>query len=137
MSSVRRPSVLAEVGSGLGEEKHPMKATAIFSFVLLLGLSIPASHRGSSAKTDRDTKRAEGLFVDGAKAISEKRFDKARILLNTMILTYPDSPLTEQAKLLVFYAHARQGGKKNEKAAELLKEIEEQMKAYEIKQRIP
>jgi outer membrane protein assembly factor BamD (BamD/ComL family) len=137
MSSVRRSTVHAEIRSGQGGGKQQMKAITFCSFILVLGLSILVSHRNSSGKADRDTKRAEGLFLDGAKAISEKRYDQGRILLNTMILTYSDSPLREPAKLLVFYSHAQQGGEKNEKAVQLLKEIEEQIKAYEITQRVP
>ena len=114
-----------------------MKATAVFILILVLSLSVLAFQTKSSANTDRDTKRAEQLFLAGTRAISDKGFVEGRILLNTMINTYTESPLREQAKMLVFYSYAKEGGPKNEKAATLLKDIEEQMEAYELKRRTP
>ena|ERR1051326_8471452 len=113
-----------------------MKVTPLFTLILVLSLSIPGFHSATSTQTNREIKRAEELFLSGARAISEKHFDQGRILLNTMINTYTESPLREQAKLLVFYSFAQEGGPTNEKAAMLLNAMEEEMKAYEERSRI-
>ena len=110
-----------------------MKATASLTLILALSLSSLALRSELTAKPATEAKRDQVLFLAGAKAFSERRFDEGRILLNTMINTYAESPLREQAQLLVFYSYAKQGGPKNERAAMLLKDIEEQMKAYELK----
>ncbi|HEU4389953.1 MAG TPA: hypothetical protein VFV34_19280 [Blastocatellia bacterium] len=98
------------------------------SFGLLFRID---SKAGTEIKDERDQK----LFLAGAKAISERRFDEGRILLRTMIYTYSESPLRGQAELLVFYSFAQEGGPRNENATKLLVEIQERMKAYEPKQR--
>jgi outer membrane protein assembly factor BamD (BamD/ComL family) len=99
-----------------------MKATILSVLFLILTLSGFALHKNSAASTNIDGKRDQELFLAGAKAVSEGQFDKGRVLLNTVLLTYPESPLVEQAKLLVFYSYARQGGTTNDKAAKLLKD---------------
>jgi len=109
-----------------------MKATVLLTLILALSLSCVALRSDLTAKP-ATPKRDQELFLAGAKAFSEHRFDEGRILLNTMINTYTESLLREQAQLLVFYSYAKQGGPKNVKAAMLLKDIEEQMKAYEPK----
>ena len=68
--------------------------------------------------------RDQLLFLEGAKALSMGRYDEARILLNTMRWTYSDSPLIDEAKVLVFYSYARKGGPKNEEKTRLLQEIQ-------------
>jgi outer membrane protein assembly factor BamD (BamD/ComL family) len=112
-----------------------MNATILSLLFLILTLSVLAFHKNSAASANIDSKREQELFLAGANAVSEGQFDKGRILLMTMIYTYPDSPLVEQAKLVIFYSHAREGGTKNEKAAKLLHDMEEQMKTYAPKQK--
>jgi len=113
-----------------------MKATALLTLILALSLSSLALRSDLTAMPATEAKRDQELFLAGAKAFSERRFDEGRILLNTMINTYTESPLREQAQLLVFYSYAKQRGPKNEKAAMLLKDMEEQMKAYEPKRNL-
>ncbi len=113
-----------------------MKAIILSLLLLILTLSVLALHKNSTASTNIDGKRDQQLFLAGANAVSEGQFDKGRILLMTMIYTYPDSPLVEQAKLVVFYSHAREGGTKNEKATKLLHDLDEQMKTYVSKQQL-
>ena len=113
-----------------------MKATALLTLILALSLSSLALRSDLTAMPATETKRDQELFLAGAKAFSERRFDEGRILLNTMINTYSESPLREQAQLLVFYSYAKQGGPKDEKAAMLLKDMEEQIKAYEPKRNL-
>jgi outer membrane protein assembly factor BamD (BamD/ComL family) len=112
-----------------------MKATLLSILFLILTLSVLALQKNSAASANIDGKRDQELFLAGANAVSKGQFDKGRILLMTMIYTYPDSPLVEQAKLVVFYSHAREGGMKNEKATKLLHDMEEQMKTYVPKQK--
>jgi outer membrane protein assembly factor BamD (BamD/ComL family) len=99
-----------------------------FCTLFLLGaiiLSSEARQPKNYASAKRVTlERDELLFLEGAKAVSMGRYDEAIILLNTMRWTYSDSPLIEEAKLLVFYSYARKGGPKNEERARLLQEIQ-------------
>jgi len=113
-----------------------MRTPSLFVIMLAVSLSVLVLQDRSVGETTAEKKRDQELFLQGAKAISEGKYDQGRILLNTMIYTYTESTLVNSAKLLVFYSYAREGGPKNEKATRLLKEIEEQMKTYEIKQRV-
>src|SRR5437868_3310647 len=100
-----------------------MKTTILSIFFLALSLFAITSHNRTTANASLDEKRPRTLFLEGAKALSEKQFARGRIILNTLIYTYPESQYVEQAKFLVFYSFAREGGPKNEKAAKLLQEI--------------
>ena len=108
-----------------------MKTTILCMLFFALSLFAITSHNRSTANATIDEKRPQELFLEGARALSANQFARSRILLNTLIYTYPESPFAEQAKILVFYSFAREGGPKNEKAAKLLQEIEEQMKVYD------
>ncbi len=95
--------------------------------LLLLGVLLGSSEARQPKKlpAKRVTlERDQLLFLEGAKALSMGRYDEAIILLNTMRWTYSDSPLIEEAKVLIFYSSARQGGPKNEESARLLREIQ-------------
>jgi outer membrane protein assembly factor BamD (BamD/ComL family) len=107
-----------------------MKTTILCMLFFALSLFAITSHNQSTANATINEKRPQELFLEGARALSANQFDRSRILLNTLIYTYPESPFAEQAKMLVFYSFAREGGPKNEKAVKLLQEIEEQLKAY-------
>ena len=67
------------------------------------------------AQTGRD----QELFRDGVDAIRKGSFDQGRILLNTMINTYSDSPLTRMAKLSIADSFYLQGGSKSLAQAEV------------------
>src|SRR5689334_20046078 len=77
---------------GVELEVLNMKA-AILSTFCLVALFGPAFHQNSAAGVNLEGERDQKLFLEGAKAISEGQFDKGRILLMSMIYTYPDSPL--------------------------------------------
>jgi hypothetical protein len=82
-------------------------------------------------------KNDQELFLAGASAIGEGKYPEGRVLLRTLIYTYPDdSNLTEEAKVLVFYSYAREGGQKNEEGQVLLQRIEDFLKAREAKPRV-
>jgi hypothetical protein len=109
---------------------------AILAILFVVTFSTPTFHRVSSQQTLK-AGRDQELFVAGAKALSEDKFDAGRMVLRTLINTYPDSPFVEQAKLLVFFSMAREGGPKNQKATELLKTVEETVESYIHKNQIP
>ena len=108
-----------------------MKIVAFLVLLFVSFFTIPTGDGKPSVATNTE-KREQELFLLGAKDIANKRFDQGRILLNTLINTYPESPLKEQAKLLVFYSYASEGGTINEKDAALLQQIEAEMKMREL-----
>ena len=66
---------------------------------------------GEGAALDEASKEArEGrdreLFLESAVDIAEGRHIRARILLKTLIGVYPESPLVQKAKLLLFFSTA-------------------------------
>lgn len=67
------------------------------------------------AKAGRDRE----LFETGVNAIRKSRYDEGRILLNTMINTYSDSPMVQVAKLAIADSFYLEGGSKNLAQAEL------------------
>src|SRR5689334_10047197 len=107
-----------------------MNFVAFWVLLVISLFALPTGEGKSSAPTNTE-KREQELFLLGTKHIANKRFDEGRILLNTLINTYPESLLKEQAKLLVFYSYATEGGTRNEKASTLLQQIEAEMKMRE------
>lgn len=67
------------------------------------------------AKAGRDRE----LFESGVNAIRKSRYDEGRILLNTMINTYADSPMVQVAKLAIADSFYLEGGSKNLAQAEV------------------
>ena len=113
-----------------------MKNKKLEFLILALVLSASVFNISSAEVSSGKIKTEQELFLAGADAISKGKYEESRILLKTFILTYTESPLKDQARILLFYSYAREGGPNNEKAAKLLEEIEEQMKGYEPKNRI-
>ncbi len=101
-----------------------------FSVLMLVFIISAICLSGKPHATNVETKRDETLFLSGANAIAKGEYDQGRIFLNTLINTYPDSPLVEQAKILIFFSYAREGGRRNEKSQLLLQEIEKQLETY-------
>ncbi len=91
---------------------------AVKFFILALAIAISFAACGGKPKTVVTLEEAKGpgrdseLFRDGVQAIRKGRYDEGRILLNTMINTYTDSPLIKIAKLGIADSFYLQGGSK-------------------------
>lgn len=92
--------------------------------VLGVALALGFSACGGKPKTKVSLEEAKAgrdqeLFLQGVTAIHKGRYDEGRILLNTMINTYADSPLTKMAKLSIADSFYLAGGSKNLAQAEV------------------
>lgn len=93
--------------------------------VAVLALALPFAACGGKAKTKLTLEEAKGpgrdreLFRQGVDAIRKGNFDEGRILLNTDINTYSDSPLVKMAKLAIADSYYLQGGSKGLAQAEV------------------
>ena len=100
-----------------------MKAAKIILLVLAVALSLPAC--GGKPKNKVAFEEAKGpgrdreLYRQGVEAIRKGNYDEGRILLNTMINTYSDSPLIKYAKLSIADSYYLQGGSKGLAQAEV------------------
>ena len=100
-----------------------MKAVKIFLIALALALGFSAC--GGKSKTKITLEEAKGpgrdleLYRDGVNAIRKGSYDQGRILLNTMINTYSDSPMIRIAKLSIADSYYLQGGSKSLAQAEV------------------
>jgi len=86
--------------------------------VVALALALPFAACGGKAKNKLTLEEAKGpgrdreLYRQGVDALRKGNFDEGRILLNTMINTYSDSPLIKIAKLSIADSYYLQGGSK-------------------------
>ena len=93
--------------------------------VVALALALPFAACGGKAKTKLTLEEAKGpgrdkeLYRQGVDAIRKGSFDEGRILLNTMINTYSDSPLIKMSKLSIADSYYLQGGSKGLAQAEV------------------
>ncbi len=100
-----------------------MKAVKILIFAIAISLSFAAC--GGKAKNKITLEEAKGpgrdkeLFREAADAMRKGAWDRSRILINTMINTYPDSPLVKIAKLANADSFYYEGGTKNLAQAEV------------------
>lgn len=100
-----------------------MKAAKILFLVLAVALSFAAC--GGKPKNKVAFEEAKGpgrdreLYRQGVEAIRKGNYDEGRILLNTMINTYSDSPLIKYAKLSIADSYYLQGGSKGLAQAEV------------------
>jgi outer membrane protein assembly factor BamD len=98
---------------------------AIKFIVLALSLTLPFAACGGKAKnkvTFEDAKgpgRDKELYTQGVEALRRGRFEEGRVLLNTMINTYSESPLVRIAKLSMADSYYLEGGTKSLAQAEL------------------
>ena len=98
---------------------------AIKFIVLALALSLPFAACGGKAKNKVTFEEAKGpgrdkeLYTQGVDALRKGRFEEGRVLLNTMINTYSESPLVRIAKLSMADSYYLQGGTKSLAQAEL------------------
>ena len=100
------------------------KRLPVYLSVFLL-FSFCASITGYPSFVRSKDRRDQKLFLEAANSIASARYTEAKIILRTLIYTYPDSALTGQAKLLLFYSDAREASKRTEEAQRILRQIEE------------
>ncbi|MBI3651760.1 MAG: outer membrane protein assembly factor BamD [Acidobacteria bacterium] len=100
-----------------------MKAVKIMILALAIALSFAACSGKAKNKITLEEAKGPGrdkeLYRDAVDAIRKGAFDKGRILLNTMINTYPESPLVKIAKLSIADSFYLEGGSKNLAQAEV------------------
>jgi outer membrane protein assembly factor BamD len=99
-----------------------MKVVKLSVLALALALSFAAC--GGKPKSqvtleERKAGRDLELYSDAVKAIRKGNYDQGRILLNTMINTYPESQLLRVAKLSIADSFYLQGGTKSLAQAEV------------------
>ena len=93
--------------------------------LVALALSLAFSACGKKAKNQITLEEAKGpgrdreLYREAVQSIRKGNMDAGRILINTMINTYPDSPLVKIAKLSNADSFYLQGGTKNLAQAEV------------------
>lgn len=94
--------------------------TRKLSLVLIATFVCIACGGGGKKKltaTDVSDEPREGrdreLFQDALKEMKKKRYEQGRLLINTMITTYADSPLLPMAKLTIADSYYREGGVSN------------------------
>ena len=100
-----------------------MKAVKIL--VVVLAAALPFAACGGKPKSKLTLEEAKGpgrdreLYRQGVDAIRKGNNDEGRILLNTMINTYSDSPMIKMAKLSIADSYYLQGGTKSLAQAEI------------------
>ena len=99
-----------------------MKLVKIIIVAVAVALTVAAC--GGKPKNKITLEEAKGpgrdkeLYRDAVEAVRKGNYDQGRILLNTMINTYPESPLVKIAKLSNADSFYLQGGSKNLAQAE-------------------
>lgn len=87
--------------------------------LLAVALTLAFSACGKKAKNQITLEEAKGpgrdaeLYRDAVNSIRRGNYDAGRIIINTMVNTYPDSPLVKIAKLSNADSFYLQGGTKN------------------------
>ncbi|HJQ26163.1 MAG TPA: outer membrane protein assembly factor BamD [Blastocatellia bacterium] len=93
--------------------------------ILALALTLAFTACGGKPKSKITLEEAKGpgrdaeLYRDATDAARKGNFDQGRILWNTMINTYPDSPMIKMAKLAIADTYYLQGGSKSLAQAEV------------------
>lgn len=93
--------------------------------IVVLALALPFAACGGKAKSKITLEDAKGpgrdreLYRAGVDALRKGSYDEGRILLNTMINTYSDSPMIKIAKLSIADSYYLQGGSKGLAQAEV------------------
>lgn len=100
-----------------------MKAVKFLVISIALALSFAACG-GKKAKNtitleEAKAGRDQELFRDGVNAIRKGRFDEGRVLINTMINTYPESPMIRVAKVAIADSFYIEGTSKSMGQAEV------------------
>lgn len=99
-----------------------MKLARLFTLFVILTLVFSVGACSSKKTTKlavsdnadqpRDGRDRE-LFEDALKEMQKKRYEQGRLLINTMVTTYGDSPLLPMAKLTIADSYYREGGTGN------------------------
>jgi outer membrane protein assembly factor BamD len=85
--------------------------TTVLLIVLALGLAACSNKRVQNPMGDLDSKQPDKVLFDNAmEALKKNKFDVARLSLQTLINTYPDSEYIARAKLGVADAWYFEGG---------------------------
>ncbi len=99
-----------------------MKSVKILIVAVAIALTVAACGGKPKNKITLEDAKGPGrdreLYREAVEAIRKANYDQGRILLNTMINTYPESPLVKIAKLSNADSFYLQGGSKNLAQAE-------------------
>jgi len=104
---------------------RPSRMKVVKVFIVILAVALPFAACGGKPKTKLTLEEAKGpgrdreLYRAGVDAIRKGNFDEGRILLNTMINTYSDSPMIKMSKLSIADSYYLQGGSKGLAQAEI------------------
>ena len=109
------------------------KARAFIGLLILFTFFASNSTVRDESFARTEDRRDQKLFLAAANLIADGKYSDAKIVLKTLIYTYPESPLVEQARVLVFYSDARQENQRNEEARRILKEVEGYLTIYHPK----
>lgn len=85
-----------------------MKWAKIATLALIVGLLVTGCGRGKK-KVGKETPRDIELFEQGLHELNKNRYIVGRLLLNTLITTYPDSAYVPMAKLAIADSFYREG----------------------------
>lgn len=90
------------------------KVNCLAALVAVIGLAGCAGHKTATAKPDtNNTASAEAdkiLYERAVNDLQHSRFDTARLSLQTLINTYPDSEYLAKAKLSIADSYFKEGG---------------------------
>src|SRR3974390_613862 len=93
----------------LGMNKRFIRAVAILA--VLITLAACSNKKGKNPIAQIDSKQPDKVLFDRAMdAMKHSRFDVARLTLQTLINTYPDSEFVARAKLAVGDSWYAEGG---------------------------
>ena len=90
-----------------------MRRSLGFGLIFLIALSLSGCFRTKKPEVPTPTGEAEPdkiLYEKGLKDIEKGRFEIARLTLQTLLNTYPDSDYKEKAKLAIADSFFKQGG---------------------------
>lgn len=99
-----------------------MKSVRLLSIfiILTLAFSFAACSNNKTSKLQASLNadephegRDRELFEDALKEMQKKRYEQGRLLINTLVTTYGDSPLLSMAKLTIADSYYREGGSSN------------------------
>ena len=75
---------------------------------MLLGLAATPALAATSNQDNEAEQRPRELFLEAADEIARERYIRARLLLNTIRNTYPESTFIPLVNLLIFFSYARE-----------------------------
>jgi hypothetical protein len=75
---------------------------------MLIGFAATPALATMSAQGDDAEQRPRELFLEAAEEIARGRYIRARLLLNTLHNTYPESAFLPLVRFLIFFSYARE-----------------------------